>query len=88
MYQLIFGSHFLHSAKKLDKDLRSKLKIGLDILLKDPFYPTLHTKPLTGRFSHYYSFRLGRDYRVTFRFSHSSAIHLIDIGHRKDIYRS
>jgi len=87
MYQLVFDSRFLGYASKLDKKVRVKLKDNLDILQKDPFYPGLHTKPLTGKLSNHYSFRIGRDYRVIFRFISSDTIRLIDVGHRKDIYR-
>jgi addiction module RelE/StbE family toxin len=87
MHRLYFGRSFLGSAKKLEGRLKPKLKASLDILAKDPFNPKLHTKPLTGKLADYYSYRLGRDYRVVFRFISINAIHLIRVGHRKDIYR-
>ncbi|OHA71285.1 MAG: hypothetical protein A3F15_01540 [Candidatus Wildermuthbacteria bacterium RIFCSPHIGHO2_12_FULL_40_12] len=87
MYQLVFGKSFLRTAERLDNKLKPKLKSSLDILLKNPFYPTLHTKHLTGKFSGYHSFRLGRDYRVIFKFVANEEIRLLDVGHRKDIYK-
>jgi len=87
MRQLVFGRKFLRSAKNLDKKLGLGLKLSLDVLLDDPFRPTLHTKPLTGGLSKYYSFRFGRNYRVIFRFVSNDIIQLIDVGHRRDIYR-
>ena len=86
-YKLIFGSRFLKSVERLDNHLKPKLKSSLDILSKNPFHPTLHTKSLSGKFSGYHSFRLGRDYRVIFKFLSSEEIFLIDLGDRKDIYR-
>ena len=87
MYRLVFGGSFLYSAKKLDNKLKRKIKLSLDILQREPFNSTLHTKTLSGELADYYSFRLGRAYRVIFRFISSNVIYLVDVGHRKDIYR-
>lgn len=87
MYQIVFGNRFLRSAKELDNQLKPKLKKSLDVLLAEPFSPSLHTKPLTGKLSDFYSFRLGRDYRVIFKFISDNIIYLVDVGHRKDIYK-
>ena len=87
MYRLVFGNQFLKSAEKLDKKLKPKLKLSLDVLLRDPFHPKLHTKPLAGNLAGRYSFRLGRDYRVVFAFLSKDEIQVFNIAHRKDIYR-
>ena len=87
MYQLIFGSHFLKSAVKLDKNIQSMLKASLDIFMENPFSSGLKTKPLTGKLSGYYSFRFAKNYRVIFRFVSNGNIHLVKVSHRKDIYR-
>ena len=87
MPSLIFGQSFVRSAKLLDKNLQTRLRRSMDLLAKEPFSPFLHTKPLTGELKGFYSFRLGRDYRVIFRFLSAETIHLIKVGHRKDIYR-
>lgn len=87
MYQLTFGKQFLKSAEKLDKKLKSKLKISLDILLQNPFDSRLHSKPLAGKLSGYYSFRLGRDHRVIFKLISKKEIQIFEVGNRKDIYK-
>lgn len=87
MRQLVLGYNFLNSAKKLESTLKQKLKFYLDFLSTDQFHPLLHTKPLTGKLSGYYSFRIGRDYRSIFKFLPDGSVYLIDIGNRKDIYR-
>lgn len=87
MYQLVFGRQFLKTAEKLDEKLKSKLKSSLDVFLENPFNPILHSKPLTGSLSGYYSFRLGKNYRVIFRFISKDKVYLINIGNRKDIYQ-
>ena len=87
MYRLIFGEKFLNSVKKLDKTLKPKLKSSLNFLSLNLFHSSLHAKPLTGKLSGFYSFRLSRDYRVIFKIISSEEIYIIKIGHRKDIYR-
>ncbi|MBI2097917.1 MAG: type II toxin-antitoxin system RelE/ParE family toxin [Candidatus Vogelbacteria bacterium] len=87
MSSLIFGQSFIRSAKLLDKNLQSRLRRSLDLLAKEPFSSLLHTKPLTGELKSFYSFRLGRDYRVIFKFLSAETIHLLKVGHRKNIYR-
>lgn len=86
MRELTFGNSFLKSAKHLDAILKTKLKIYLDILQKEPFNKKLHTKLLKGDLSGFYSFRLSRDYRIIFKIR-SEEIFLVNIGHRKDIYQ-
>ena len=86
MYQLVFGSQFLKAVGKLDKNIQSKLKASLDIFMENPFSPSLRTKPPTGKLSSHYSFRLGKDYRIIFKFISKDKIHLLNIGNRKDIY--
>ncbi len=87
MRRLIFGDNFLNSAKRLEGKLKPKLKFCLDLLSTDSFHPLLHTKPLTGKLSGCYSFRISRDYRSIFKFLPDGAVYLIDVGNRKDIYR-
>ncbi len=87
MYQLVFGSAFLRSSKRIDRQLKPKLKRSLDLLSENPFHPLLRSKPLTGAFSDYYSFRFGKDYRVIFKFTSQREIYLFDVGHRREIYR-
>ena len=87
MRQLIFSSQFLKSAEKLDNKVKPKLKFSLDVLSENPFDARLQTKSLSGKISGQYSFRLGRDYRVIFKFTSDGAISVLRVGNRKDIYR-
>lgn len=87
MYLILFGSNFLVSAKRLDKKIRSRLKKNLDILRENPFHSTLHTKPLRGDLANFYSFRVGRNYRVIFQFSEGKKIILLTIKPRDKVYK-
>ena len=87
MYIIVFSKKFLDSTNKLDSKLKLKLKERLDLLQESLFNKFLLTKPLTGKLSGFYSFRLGKDYRVIFKLLSQNNIYLIKVGHRKDIYK-
>jgi len=85
--RIVYSNDFLKSAKRLPKPIQKKLADSLEILQNNPFHPKIHTKPLVGRLKGFYSFRITRDWRVIFIFLNSETISLIEVAHRKDIYR-
>ena len=85
--RIVYGSHFLVSAKKLPKHEQRKLAQLLEMFAANPFHPKFHTKHLVGKLSGLYSFRITRDWRVIFQFLSSQEIQLIDVAHRREIYR-
>ena len=87
MVTVSYSKYFLSQSKKLPKAQQEKLAKLIELLSENPPHPQLHTKHLTGRLSGLYSFRITRDYRVIFQFLSPSEIQLIDVAHRKDIYR-
>lgn len=87
MKELRYSDHFHRRAKKLPKGVQQKLAYLLDILRGSPYHPLLHTKPLTGFLEGRFSFRITRDWRVVFKALDENTLLLIDIAHRKDIYR-
>ena len=87
MYTVVFGKRFIALSRKLPKELKSKLKKNLDLLSRDPFHSLLHTKPLTGKLAGFYSFRLGRDYRVIFCFIDNNTVILIRVMPRGKVYK-
>lgn len=87
MIKIVYINHFLKSSKKLPHAIQNKLAVKLEILQKNPFSPPLHTKPLTGFLSGFYAFRITREWRVIFCFLDPKTIKLIDVAHRRDIYK-
>lgn len=85
--KVIYGADFIDSAKKLPEKLKIKLDKLIQILKENPFYPSLHTKHLSGKLSGLLSFRITRDWRVIFRFLEPDVIQLIETANRKDIYK-
>lgn len=82
-----FESRFLKSAERLPISTQEKLGDLLVLLESDPFHPLLHSKRLKGALSNTYSFRVQRDWRVTFCFDSKDVIRVLEVEHRKDIYR-
>ena len=87
MIKIIYTNHFLRSSKKLPPPIQNKLATKLESLSENPFHPFLHTKSLTGHLSGFYSFRIIREGRVIFYFLDPKTIKIIDVAHRKDIYK-
>jgi len=84
---IYYGRSFLKRAAKMPAQQQNKLATLLKILQSDPFHSSLHTKRLSHPLLGLLSFRVARDYRVIFSFIDEDTIQLIDVGHRKDIYR-
>jgi len=66
MIQVVFGKDFVKSAKKLPGAQQKKLASLLIILSQNCYHSVLHTKPLSGVLTGFYSFRITRDWRVFF----------------------
>lgn len=88
MISILYGRHFLRSARDLPNAQQEKLATLLELFRESPFHSKLHTKHLAGKLSGLYSFRITRDWRVIFQFLSPEEIQLIEAAHRKDIYRT
>jgi addiction module RelE/StbE family toxin len=85
--KIVYSKEFIKSVKRTPKQIQNKLAGLIEILQQNPFHPKLHSKPLVGKLKGFYSFRITRDWRVIFGFLNSKTIFLIDIAHRKDVYK-
>lgn len=85
--EIVYSKNFVKSAKLIPKPIQKKFAALLEVLKENPFHSKLHAKPLTGELKGFYSFRITRDWRVIFSFCNSKTIFLVDISHRKDIYK-
>ncbi len=85
--KIVYSRGFVKSARKIPESIKKKLVTLLEFLEENPFHPQLHTKPLAGKLRGYFSFRITRDWRVIFYFLDEDTVYLIDIAHRKDIYK-
>lgn len=87
MIQILYSDYFLKSVKKLPNKQQEKLAKLLEIFQNNPFHSLLHTKPLVGQLTGFYSFRITRDWRVIFEFLNPGTVKLAEISHRKNIYK-
>ncbi len=87
MYTLLLRDSFVASAKRLNIKTKVRLNTKLHAFASNPFYSTLHTKPLHGKLDGLHSFRIGRDYRVVFQFLQNKTIALVDIARRDKVYQ-
>lgn len=86
----MYGIEFTHSAAKelekvyrIDKKLYQRILYAIEPLRESPFLG----KRLKGKLSGDYSLRIG-DYRVIYTVNKNKlVIYIIDLGHRKEIYR-
>ncbi|OGI96438.1 hypothetical protein A3I25_01830 [Candidatus Nomurabacteria bacterium RIFCSPLOWO2_02_FULL_42_17] len=87
--KIIFGDHFRRSVVILPEKVKRKLADLIFLFQKEPNSSLLHIhiKKLHGEYAGYFSFRVFSDYRVIFRFNDFETIFLVDVAHRKDIYK-
>ena len=87
MVRIEYDREFEKQASKLELRLQKKLARLLVFLAKNHYDSRLHTKSLSQPFLGVLSFRITRDWRVTFHLADADTIRLLEVKHRKDIYR-
>ncbi|MDP3645514.1 MAG: hypothetical protein Q8R25_00295 [bacterium] len=87
MTRIEYDGDFEKQVASLDRRLQKKLATLLALMTENPYDSRLHTKPLSEPFAGILSFRITRDWRVMFHFLSPTTIHLLEVKHRKDIYR-
>lgn len=87
MVQIEYSREFEKQASKLELRLQKKLSELLPLLATNHYDSRLHTKSLSEPFLGVLSFRITRDWRVTFHLASPDTIRLLEVKHRKDIYR-
>ena len=87
MVRIEYSREFEKQAAKLECHLQEKLAHLLTLLAENYYDSRLHTKSLSEPFVGILSFRITRDWRVTFHFVNPDTIRLLEVKHRKDIYR-
>jgi mRNA-degrading endonuclease RelE of RelBE toxin-antitoxin system len=86
MFRVTYTKSFVSHFKRLPYSVQIKTDTQVSMLMIDFRDSRLHSKKLQSHVD-LYSFRIGRDYRCIFMFENGDTIKLIDIQHRKDIYK-
>ena len=87
MFVVTYTKTFVKHFRVLPKSVQVKVDVLVSLLIVDFRDSRLHVKKLLLD-EDTYSFRIGREYRVLFMFESGAIIKLLDVRHRKDIYRS
>ena len=87
MVRIEYGRAFEKQVSKLEPGLQKKLAMLLVLLSENCYDSRLHTKPLSEPFVGILSFCITRDWHVTFHLVNPDTICLLEVKHRKDIYR-
>ena len=88
MYQIQFSEKVVKELKKLDKQTARVIRNWIAKNLVDTVDPRLHGKPLTRNLQGIWRYRIG-DYRLFAEINDNELIiFMIDIGHRREIYKS
>ena len=86
MYKIQFSNiaaHALQDIYKSDQKIYARLMANIEFLSKDPFCGKQLKGPLKGN----WSLRIG-DYRIIYYvLKEKLIVSIIDVGHRKEIYR-
>ncbi len=86
MLKILFTKKSLKSLKKLPRNIQIKADNLVYILSINFFDKKLKTKKLNTIYA-LFSFRITKDYRAIFEFADIKTIKILDIKHRKDIYK-
>lgn len=87
MMRLVYHPDFLKRVRRIPDAQQRKLAKLLVVLKKNPHEALLHVKRLSSPLVGLFSFRISRDWRTLFQFIDEETILLVDVAHRKDIYR-
>ena len=84
--EIIFSKKFSKKLVKLNKGLKDKFSLRLDIFIDDRKNPILNIHNLNGKYDGFYSFNINADYRVIFRYKTSDIVEFILIGTHSELY--
>ncbi len=87
MFRVFYAKKLPKLVKSLPKEQKEKLSLLVTLLGQNPDDNRLHTKPLKRDMKGLYSFRISREWRVIFRYFKDNSIEIMEVEHRKDVYR-
>ena len=84
MYKLKFTKMFEKNLKKLSPKEQKAVAQKLQLLIQNPFYPSLRTKKVQG-IENVFEMSVNMNIRILWRYDNDIIILLLDVGHHKDI---
>lgn len=90
MFSVVFSETYVRTEKRFLKrhpDLKKRYRKTLDLLEKNPFYPSLRLHPLHGKFLGLYSVSISMQYRITLELEiREQEIILVNVGSHDEVY--
>jgi len=87
LWKIVFTDSSLKQLSKLDKSIQRLIDAWIHKYLKNADDPRFYGKPLTGNLKGLWRYRVG-DYRLICSICDAVlTIHIIEVGHRKEIYK-
>lgn len=84
MYKLKFTKMFEKNLKKLSPKEQKSVAQKLQMLIQNPFYPSLRTKKVQG-IENVFEMSVNMNIRILRRYDNDIIILLLDVGHHKNI---
>ena len=84
MYKIKYTKEFEKNLRLLTKQERKMVFNKLNLLVQDPFYPSLRTKKIQG-LTDVFEMSVNMDIRILWKYENGVIILLLDVGHHKDI---
>lgn len=87
-YRVVYEKRAIKSLSKIDKGQQRMIVSWIEKNLIDATNPKQHGKPLKGGLKDYWRYRVG-NYRILADIDQDEVkILIVDVGHRKNIYKS
>ena len=84
MYRLKYTKEFEKNLKALSVREQKAVMNKLNLLVQNPFYPSLRTKKVQGIYN-VFEMSVNMDIRILWKYEDGIIILLLDVGHHKDI---
>ena len=84
MYKLKFTKTFEKNLKKLSPKEQKSVAQKLQMLIQNPFYPSLRPKKVQG-IENIFEMSVNMNIRILWQYDNDIIILLLDVGHHKDI---
>ncbi|MEZ0537023.1 type II toxin-antitoxin system YafQ family toxin [Caldicellulosiruptoraceae bacterium PP1] len=84
-YKIEITTHFEKQLKRLNKNEQKIVYNKLNLLINNPFHPSLRTKKVQG-LENVFECRINMDIRLLWQYKNNNIILLLTIGHHNEIF--
>ena len=81
--RIVYSPRFARRYKKLPRSVKLAAEHNEQLFRKNPFDASLNTHKLKGRLRGFWSFSIGREYRIVFEFAEGNTVYFHDVGNHR-----